>query len=268
MGNPGPAIGRAEVGEDEAVALEDGIGAVAQPSRDRAVRRLAGHLENRSVHVEQPAVVAAPDSALRDDAVLERRAPVTAVPVEQAEPPREIAEQHQLLAEHGNRGGVLSELLDHRHRNPEPPEVLAARGARAPCGSAPDPRARPRRGDIRRRAVHRASSSRSFRWFVLVSRGAGLPSARRHGPGSTGSCGQPAPLQGKAAFSDFKRRGRIHRFGPVPESAGRAPIPGWKGLPTGQCRRARAGEAQAFGESARYGGQIGVRSRISVNYCG
>ena len=108
-----------------------------------------GVSENGAVHVEQPAVVAAPDAALGDDPVLQRRTAMAAMLVQETDPPGEVPEQHQLLAEHLDQHGTLPELLGHRHRHPEAPQVLAARGARSRCGSAPDPRARPRRGGIR-----------------------------------------------------------------------------------------------------------------------
>ena len=133
-GEFGPQLGRTEVGEDEAGELPDGIGAVAELARDGARRRLAGRFQDGAVHVEQPAMVAAPDAALGDDPVLQRRPAVAAMLVQQAEPPGEIPEQHQLLAQHPDEDGTLPDLLAHRHRHPEAPEVFAARGMRAGMG--------------------------------------------------------------------------------------------------------------------------------------
>ena len=107
---------------------------MGEPARDGALRRLPRRLQDRAVHVEQPSVVAAADPALGDDPVLERGPAVAAMPVQQAEPPGEVPEQHEVLAEHGDGGGMLPQLLAHRHRDPEPPEVLAARGAGAGVG--------------------------------------------------------------------------------------------------------------------------------------
>ena len=130
----GGELRRTEVGEDEAGEFPGRVGAVAELARDGAVRRLAGRLQNGAVHVEQPAVVAAADAALGDDSVLQRRPAVAAVLVQEAEPSREIAEQHQLLAQDLDQHRAFPDLLAHRHRHPEAPEVLAARGARAGVG--------------------------------------------------------------------------------------------------------------------------------------
>ena len=124
----------AEVGEDESGELPNGIGAVAELAGDGAFGRLGGRLQDGAVHVEQPAVVAAADAALGDDSVLERRPAVAAMLVQEANPSREVPEQHQFLAEHLDKDGPLRELPGHRQRHPETTEVLAARGARPRVG--------------------------------------------------------------------------------------------------------------------------------------
>src|SRR5262249_29053965 len=63
-----------QVGEDDAARLVRRIRAVTEALLQRAVRRLAGGLEQRAVDVEEPAVVAAPDAALGDEPELERGA--------------------------------------------------------------------------------------------------------------------------------------------------------------------------------------------------
>ena len=125
----GGELRRAEAGEDQSGELPRGVGAVAELAGDGAVLRLPRRLQNGAVHVEQPAVVAAADAALGDDAVLERRPAVTAVLVQEADPSGEVPEQDQLLAEDLDEDRPLPDLLRHRHRQPESPEVLAARGA-------------------------------------------------------------------------------------------------------------------------------------------
>ena len=95
--------------------------------------------------------------------------------VQKAEPPGKVPEQHELLAQHGNEGGMLSQLLGHGDRDPEPPEVFAARGARARVGQlrilARDQHAvvaavgpRPKRGG----RAHVAVPS-SWRWSQYVT---------------------------------------------------------------------------------------------------
>ena len=101
---------------------------MAELAGDGTVIGLAGRLQDGAVDVEQPPVVAAADAALRHDPVLQRRPAVAAVLVQQAEPSREVPEQNQLLVEHPDEHGPLPDLLGHRHRQPEPPEVLPARG--------------------------------------------------------------------------------------------------------------------------------------------
>ena len=125
----GHVLRGAEVGEDESGELPSWIGAVAKLAGDGALGRLGGRLENGAVHVEQPAVVAAADAMLRDDSVLQRRAAVAAMLVQEADSAREIPKQHELLTEDLDENGPLTELLGHRHRGPVAPEILAARGA-------------------------------------------------------------------------------------------------------------------------------------------
>ena len=130
----GHVLRGAEVGEDESGELPNGIGAVAKLAGDGTLGRLAGRLENGAVHVEQPAVVAAADAALGEDPVLERCPAMAAMLVQEADTSREVAEQHQLLAEHLDEDGALRELLGRRHRHPEAPEVLPAWRARPRVG--------------------------------------------------------------------------------------------------------------------------------------
>src|SRR5262249_29721223 len=66
-----PLLWRTHVREHDAVVLVDRIGAVAEPILERARRWLARSFEDRAVHVEEPAVVAAADSSLGDQAELQ-----------------------------------------------------------------------------------------------------------------------------------------------------------------------------------------------------
>ena len=63
----GLQLGRAHVREHEALIFERRVRAGAEPVLERALRRLAGRLEDPTVDVEQPAVVAASDPALGHD---------------------------------------------------------------------------------------------------------------------------------------------------------------------------------------------------------
>ena len=128
-----PRLGRPEVGEHQAAVLVHRVGAMEEVSGDAAGRRLAGGLQDRAVDVVEPAVVAAADPGLADDAELERGAAMAAMRVQQPEASAAIAEQHQLLAEDAQRQRQVLDLPGHRHREPEAPEVLAGRRAR------PDP---------------------------------------------------------------------------------------------------------------------------------
>ena len=67
-------LGRAQIGEDQAVALLDRIPGLAHLVAMRAAVGLAGLLEAMALDVEQPAVIAAADAALLDLAVVERGA--------------------------------------------------------------------------------------------------------------------------------------------------------------------------------------------------
>ena len=131
-------LGRAHVGEHQAVALEGLVGALA----DRAgvalgVRLFAlgeGHLEAGAVDVEHHAVVAAHDPALLDRAVFERRTAVHAVRVQQADAPALVAKGHQFLAQDHQKVRRVGELHRHADRLPEAAHVLARGRARPHLG--------------------------------------------------------------------------------------------------------------------------------------
>src|SRR5207249_9764104 len=102
---------------------------VAEPLLERAVGGLAGRLEDAAVHVEDPAVIAAADAALLEDAVLERGPAVGALQLQQAGAARAVAEDHEVLAHDPDAPRHVSEVAREGHRLPEPSQVLAARRA-------------------------------------------------------------------------------------------------------------------------------------------
>ena len=130
----GDALGRSQVGEDEAGELARRVGALRDGVPDGALGRLARGFEDHPVDVEQPSVVAAADSALRDDAELERRAAVAAVPVQNRDAPLQIPEHDEVLAEDPHRERHVAELRGERHRLPVAAKQLAARRPGADVG--------------------------------------------------------------------------------------------------------------------------------------
>src|SRR5262249_17838546 len=78
-------LGRTEIGENQVAVLPGRVGAMTENEANTAGWRLCGGLEDRSVHVVEPAVITAADAALRDDAVLERGAAMAAVAVQEAD---------------------------------------------------------------------------------------------------------------------------------------------------------------------------------------
>jgi len=125
--------GRPHVGEDQAAELVRGVRAVAQPLPQRALGGLARRLEKAAVHVEDPAVIAAADAALLENAVLERRAAVRAVQLEQADAARAIAEDDEVLAHDPDPPRHVAEVAREGHGLPEAAQVLAARRAGYRC---------------------------------------------------------------------------------------------------------------------------------------
>ena len=125
-----PAVGRAQIGEDQPLDLLDRIGTLAQarpkPFGRRAVRRLARRLQDRSVHVVQPAVVAAAQAPRFADAIFQRGAAVRAVAVQQADGPAALAEQDQVLAQHADQFRQVADLGGEGDRMPEAAQVFAA----------------------------------------------------------------------------------------------------------------------------------------------
>lgn len=78
-GEVGLVLGRPEIGEDQAFVFKCRVSAVTESVPNRTVLGLARCLEDAAVNVVEPAVVAAADTTLGENAVFERSAPMTAV---------------------------------------------------------------------------------------------------------------------------------------------------------------------------------------------
>ena len=120
-------VGRAHVGPDHAVDLGRRIGTVKETVLQSRIGRFARCFQDGAVDVEQPAVIAAADAPLGDDAVLQRGAPMAAVPVHDAGPPRLVPEGDEVLAERLHRLGQVGEMIRQADGQPEASEVLAHR---------------------------------------------------------------------------------------------------------------------------------------------
>jgi predicted nucleic acid-binding protein len=139
----GSAIGRPEVGEHQARELVSRIGALSNALFESAAVRLAGRVEASPVDVVHPAVIAAADPALHRDPELERRPPVRAVQVQDAELSATITEHHQILAQDAHAAGRGGDITRERYWLPETAEILAAESPRADLSQL-----RIRRGDV------------------------------------------------------------------------------------------------------------------------
>ena len=125
---------RSHVREDETGELAGRVGALRGRVPDGALGRLTGSLEDRPVDVEQPAVVAAANPALRDDAELQRRTAMAAVPVQDPHPPLAVAKHDEILAQDPHRQGNLAQLRGQRDGLPVAAKQLAARSPGADMG--------------------------------------------------------------------------------------------------------------------------------------
>ena len=93
---------RPQVGPDDPARLVHRVG----PHPDLLAERggLARHVHAPAVHVERPPVVDAAERRVLVAAEVQRRAPVRAVLLHQADPPGGVAERHQVLAEQPHPG--------------------------------------------------------------------------------------------------------------------------------------------------------------------
>src|SRR6185312_5147744 len=114
-------LGRAEISEDQPIALFDRIPGLAHVVAMLAELGLARLLEAMSLGIEEPAVIAAADAALLDLAVIERGAAMSAARIEQPRPAAAVAEEDQILAEHADLLGPGGRLARESDRMPIPP---------------------------------------------------------------------------------------------------------------------------------------------------
>src|SRR5262249_60722279 len=101
----GLRVRRSHIGEHQPVVLVHRIGAVKQPVLKGAVGRLTRGLEDRSVDVEEPAVIAAADPFLANQAEFERGAAMRAMQFEEASGIAFVAERDQILSQNPQARG-------------------------------------------------------------------------------------------------------------------------------------------------------------------
>ena len=127
-------LARPHVGKRESLVFNDRIGAETGAFLQSAADRFAGAFLDRTVDAVLPAVIAAADAALLDDAKFERHVAMRAVQVHQAEPAAVLAKQHQVFAHDTNTIRQVADLVGHRHRHPVAAQILAAGRSRADLG--------------------------------------------------------------------------------------------------------------------------------------
>jgi hypothetical protein len=125
---------RTEIGEQDAVRLVDRIGAVEQPIFQGAVGWLSGCIEDRPVHVEQPAVITAADPLVADEPEFQGCAAVRAVQLEQSGGSTAVAEGDQFLAEDFQPHRQVLQIVGVADRLPEAAHIFAARRVGADMG--------------------------------------------------------------------------------------------------------------------------------------
>ncbi len=128
-------LARAHVGPDDPARLVHRVGLHPHLLAER--RGLAGHVDALAVHVERPPVVHAAQRRALVAPEVQRRAPVRAVLLHQADPPPRVTERHQVLAEQPHPGGRAARLRDLRRqagRRPVPAQQLAHQRSRTHPG--------------------------------------------------------------------------------------------------------------------------------------
>ena len=128
---------RAEIGPDDAAALDRRIGFDRDARFHRACCRLRRQVDAFAVGVEFPAVIDAAEAAFLVAAKEQRRAAMRAIRVDQTDSSLRVAESDQVLAEqpHAHRRAVfLGQFGGQRRRLPIAAEQLASRRA----GTHPD----------------------------------------------------------------------------------------------------------------------------------
>ena len=129
-----PFGGRSEVREDDPGPFHYRVGPGAEAPANRRILGFGRGFQDGAVHVEEPAVVAAADTARLADAVLERCPAVRAVLLKESGTPAAVPEEDQLLVEHPNELRQLAELRRSRHRLPEAAHELPTRSAGSDVG--------------------------------------------------------------------------------------------------------------------------------------
>ena len=117
---------RPHVGEQQSAIFLHRVGGVPDMVLDRAVGRLQRHVEDASLHVVEPAVVAAAQPVPLHPAILQRGAPVAAAEEKESRASLSVQERHQVLAQDADAPGQVGEVRGKAHRLPVPPHQLAA----------------------------------------------------------------------------------------------------------------------------------------------
>src|SRR5579885_1220867 len=107
---------RAQIGPDNAAALDHRMAALPDAGPEDAVFGLCRRVEACAGHVEQPPVKSAAKPAILEPAERQIGAAMRAMPIEQTQPTRLVAKQHERLAEE-----------PHRAQRPRPREFLGKR---------------------------------------------------------------------------------------------------------------------------------------------
>ena len=128
----------AEIGEQDAASFDHRIGFLPDIGAQIAVVGLGGRLQALAVHVEQPAVKRATQSAILQPPIGEIGAAMRAVPADQPVAPLVVLESDKVLAEKPNRlyRPVAGKLIDQRRRLPVAPQQIAGGGSRSGAGHA------------------------------------------------------------------------------------------------------------------------------------
>src|SRR5262249_14800020 len=92
-----------------------------------AVLWLGGHFQTLAVNIEQPTMIGAPQSAIFDIAVFQRRAAVRTMLAEQSQSSGLITKQHQLLPENFHRLRNVIEITANANAEPIAAQPLSAR---------------------------------------------------------------------------------------------------------------------------------------------
>jgi hypothetical protein len=119
-------VGWTQIGKDDAAVLMGRIGPVIQPVFQRAVSRFAGRLEDCPVRREQPAMVAASYARGVDQPVLQRRAAMRTMQLQETDGAAPVAKHHQFLAEDLHPMGKVLQFVGQADRLPKAAQIFAA----------------------------------------------------------------------------------------------------------------------------------------------